>query len=156
MLENTEAAFLVAAKILILWSLLAGTFLVPTGRCCCFPVSKASPTPCDLTDCSTPGPSVLQEICSNSCPLTLMLSNQLTPFFVVVQSLSHVQLFATLWTVTHQASLTFAISQSLIKLMSIESVMPSSHLALCCPLLPLTSVFLNIRVFSSESALHIR
>ena len=87
---------------------------------------------------------------------SVMLSNQLIPFFVVFQSLSHVQLFATLWTITYQASLTFAISQSLIKLMSIESVMPSNHLVLCCPLLLLTSVFLNIRVFSNESALHIR
>ena len=50
---------------------------------------------------------------------------------VVVQSLSHIQLFATPWTATHQASLSFAISQSLLKLMSIESVMPSNHLILC-------------------------
>ena len=63
--------FLAAAKILILWSLLAGTFLIPTGHCCCFPVSKSCPTPCDLTDCSPPGSFVLQEMCSNSCPLSL-------------------------------------------------------------------------------------
>ena len=76
-------------------------------------------------------------------------------FFVVVQLLSHVQLFATPWTAVHQASLSFTISWSLLKLMSIESVMPSNHLILCHPLLFLPSVIPNIRVFSSESALHI-
>ena len=59
---------------------------------------------------------------------------------VVVQSLSHVQLFVTSWTAACQASLTFTISQSLLKLLSIESVMPSNYLVLCCPLL-LPSVF---------------
>ena len=54
--------------------------------------------------------------------------------FAVVQSLSHVQLFETPWTAAHQASLSFTIAQSLLKLMSIESVMPSSHLILRCPL----------------------
>ena len=62
----------------------------------------------------------------------------------------------TLWTVAHQASLSFAISQSLLKLMSIESVIPSNHLILCCPLLLLPSIFPSIRIFSSESALHVR
>ena len=62
---------------------------------------------------------------------------------------------ATPWTAAHQAPLSFPISQSLLKLMSIESVMPSSHLILCCPLPLLPSVLLSIRVFSSESALHI-
>ena len=75
---------------------------------------------------------------------------------VVVQWLSPVQLFVTPWTAAHQASLSFTISQSLLKLMSIESVMPSNHLILCCPLLPLLSIFPTIRVFSNESALHIR
>ena len=74
----------------------------------------------------------------------------------VVQSLSHVRLFATNWTATCQASLSFTISQSLLKLMSIESVMPSNHLILCCPFLFLPSTFANIRVFSDESALRIR
>ena len=55
------------------------------------------------------------------------------PFAVVVQSLSHVQLFATTWITAHQASLSFTISWSLLKLMSIELVMPSNHLILCCP-----------------------
>ena len=62
---------------------------------------------------------------------------------------------ATPWTATHQASLSFTISQSFFKLMRIESVMPSNHLILCCPLL-LPSAFLNLRVFSSRSVLHIR
>ena len=73
-----------------------------------------------------------------------------------VQSLSHVQLFVTPWTAAHQASLSITNSWSLLKLMSIESVMPSNHLILCCPLLLLPSIFPSIRVFSNETALHIR
>ena len=73
-----------------------------------------------------------------------------------VQSLSHVQLFATPWTAARQASLSITNSQSLLKLMSIKSVMPSKHLILCLPLLLLPSVFPSIRVFSNESVLHIR
>ena len=68
---------------------------------------------------------------------------------VVVQSLSHVQFFVTPWMAAHQASLPFTISPSLLRLMFIESVMPSNHLVLCCPLL-LPSIFPSIRVFSSE------
>ena len=75
---------------------------------------------------------------------------------VVVQSLSRVWLCGTPWTATCQASLSFIISQSLLKLISIESVMPSNDLVLCCPLLLLPSIFPSIRVFSNESALHIR
>ena len=71
-------------------------------------------------------------------------------------SLSHVWLFVTPWTAALQASLSFTISRSLLKLMSIKLVMPSSHLILCCPLLLLPSIFPSIRVFSIESALHIR
>ena len=78
------------------------------------------------------------------------------PQFSSVQSLSRVQLFATPWTIAHQASLSIANSRSLLKLMSIESVMPYSHLILCRPLLLLPSVFPSIRVFSSESVLCIR
>ena len=74
----------------------------------------------------------------------------------VVQSLSHVRLFVTPWTAAHQASLSFNISQSSFKRMSIESVMPSNHLILCRPLLLLPSIFPSIRVFSSESILWIR
>ena len=76
--------------------------------------------------------------------------------FSSVQSLSHVQLFATPWTAAHQASLSITNSQSLLKLMSIESVMLTNHLILCHLLLLLPSIFLTIRVFSNESALHIR
>ena len=75
---------------------------------------------------------------------------------VAFQSLSHAQLFVTPWTAAHQASLSITNSQSLLKLMSIQSVMPSSHLILCRPLLLLPSVFPSIRVFSSESVLGIR
>ena len=75
--------------------------------------------------------------------------------FSSVQSLSHVQFFVTPWTAAHQASLSITNSQSLLKLMSIESVMPSNHLILCCPLLPL-SIFPSIRVFPNESVLCIR
>ena len=74
----------------------------------------------------------------------------------IVQLLSCVWLFATTWTVTHQASLSFTVFWGLLKLMSIESVMPSKHLILCCPVLFLPSIFPSIRVFSNESALHIR
>ena len=73
-----------------------------------------------------------------------------------VQSLSHVQLFVTPWTAALQASLSFTILLSLLKLMSIESVMPSNYLNLCHPLLLLPSIFSSIRVFSNELALRIR
>ena len=73
-----------------------------------------------------------------------------------VQSLSQVQLFVTPWTGAHQASLSIANSRSLLKLMSIESVMPSNHLILCRPLLLLPSIFPSIRVFYSESVLPIK
>ena len=76
--------------------------------------------------------------------------------FSSVQSLSRVWLFATPWTAACQASLSITNSWSLLKLMSIESVMPSNHLILCCPLLFLPSVFPSIRIFSNESALCIR
>ena len=77
-------------------------------------------------------------------------------YVIVVQSLSYVWLFATPWTAAHQASLSFTVSQSLLRLMSIELVMPSNHLILCCLLLLLPSVLPNIRVFSNESVLRIR
>ena len=84
--------------------------------------------------------SFLKFKCSLSCTV------------VVVQSLSCIWLFATPWTAARQASLSFTISWSLLKLMSIESMKPSNHLILCCPLLLLPSIFPRIRVFSSESA----
>ena len=74
----------------------------------------------------------------------------------VYQSLSHVRLFVTPRTAARQASLSITNCRSLLKLMSIESVMPSNHLILCCPLFLMPSIFPNVRVFSNESALHIR
>ncbi|MDK6628458.1 hypothetical protein QP225_08905, partial [Aerococcus urinae] len=67
--------------------------------------------------------------------------------------ISHVQLFVTPWTAAHQASLSITNSQSLPKLMSIKSVIPSNRLILCCPLLLLPSIPPSIRVFSNESTL---
>jgi len=78
------------------------------------------------------------------------------PSYSIIQSLSCVWLFATLWTAAHQASLSITNSRSLLKLMSIKSVMPSNHLILCCPLLLLPSIFPSIRIFSNESVLYIR
>ena len=76
--------------------------------------------------------------------------------YVDVQSLSCVRLFMTPWTAARQASLSFTFSWSLLKLMSIESMMPSNHLILCRPFLLFPSVFPRIRVFSIESAVCIR
>ena len=75
---------------------------------------------------------------------------------VFVESLSYAQLFVIPWTVAHQAILSFTVSQSLLKLMSVKSVKPSSHHVLCRALLLLPSVFPSIRVFSNESVLHIK
>ena len=79
-----------------------------------------------------------------------------TIYVVVFQSLSHVQLFVTPWTAASQTSLSFTISHSLLKLMSIESMMPSNHLIFCHPLLLMPSIFHIVRVFSNELALCIR
>ena len=76
--------------------------------------------------------------------------------FATIQSLSQVRLFETPWTAALQASLSITNSQSLLKLMSIELVMPSNHLILCHPLLLLPSIFPSIKVFSNESVLRIR
>ena len=76
--------------------------------------------------------------------------------FSSVQLLSRVQLSATPWTAAYQASMSFTISQGLLKLLSIDLVMPSKHLILCHPLLLLLSIFPSIRVFSNVSALLIR
>ena len=75
-------------------------------------------------------------------------------FLVVVQLLSRVWLFATTWTMAHQASLSFTVSQSLLRFMSVESVMLSNHLILCHLLLLWPSIFPSIKVFSNESTLH--
>ena len=79
-----------------------------------------------------------------------------TSFVIVVQWLGYVRLFVTPWTAAGQASLSFTISQSLLKPTSIESMVPSNHLILCRPLLLRPSIFSSIRVFSNESALRIR
>ena len=76
--------------------------------------------------------------------------------FFIVQLLSHVQLFVTPWTVACQAPLFSTVSQRLLKFISIELVMLSNHLTLCFPFLLLPSIFPSIRVFSNESAFHIR
>ena len=87
----------------------------------------------------------------------LPLSHQESPYSVnSIQSLTHVQLFATSQATAHQASLSITNSQSLFKLMSIKSVMPSNHLILCQPVILLPSIFPSIRVFSNESVLRIR
>ena len=77
-------------------------------------------------------------------------------YYFVVQSLSHVRIFATPWTAARQASLSITISLRLLRLMSIEPVMPSNHLVLCCPLFLLPSIFPSIRIFSNDSVLRIR
>ena len=149
--------------------------------CCCL-VTKLFLTPCDLVDCSLPGffvhgisharllegvvisfsrgPSWPRDQTCVSCLAGgfFIAEQSQKPHlgFVVVQSLSCVQFFATPWMRARQASLSFTISQSLLKLMSTESVMPSKHLILCHPLLLLPSIFPSIRVFSNELALHIR
>ena len=99
-------------------------------------------------------------------PLTLLVGMQTStateeksveiPSVGSVQSLSHVQIFVTPWTAARQASLSITNSRSLLKLMSIESVMPSNHPILCHPLCLPPSIFPSIRVFSSELVLHIR
>ena len=95
-------------------------------------------------------------ICTSTYHITLLTPRILGNYFsVVVQSLSQVQPFATPRTVAHQAFLFYTISRSLLKLMSIESVMPSSDLMLCCPLLLLSSIFPSIKVFSNELALFV-
>ena len=92
---------------------------------------------------------------SLSLSLNLKAPGKCLVKFSSVQSLSHVRLFVTPWTAARQASLSITNSQSLLKLMSIESAMPFNHLILCRPLL-LPSILPSIRVFSNESALHIR
>ena len=95
-----------------------------------------------------------QEIYTSLWPcINKLFSGYITDF---VQSLSHVWLFVTSWIAAHQASLSITNSQSLLKLMSIESVMPSSHLILCRPLLLLPPTPPSIRLFSNESTLHMR
>ena len=91
----------------------------------------------------------------DSLPLSYQGSPHIDDQFNSVQSLSYVRLFAIPWTTARQASLSITNCQTLLKLISIESMMPSNHLILCCPLLLLPSIFPSIRVFSNKSALHI-
>ena len=107
----------------------------------CYATSAFFPCWTSLYICRKP-----YSVCVNSLSINL----------ASVQLLSHVWLFATPWTAARQASLSITNSWSWLKPMSIESVMPSSHLILCCPLLLLPSIFPSIRVFSNESALCIR
>ena len=97
-------------------------------------------------------------MCGNQPSTSLLKKNNVfshshATILVVVQSLRHVQLFMTLWTAAGQASLSFTISLSLLKLMSIESVMPSNHLILSCPFFLLPLVFPSISVFSNDLVL---
>ena len=108
-------------------------------------------------------PSSCSKLISVSGPLHLLYSplghlslGHQSVDFVVVQLISRVYVFATPWTATCQTSLSFTISQSFLKLMCIELVMPSNRLILCCPILLLPLIFPSIRVFSNELALHIR
>ena len=91
---------------------------------------------------------ILWKLHFKTFPIIILLSS--------VQSLSHVRLFATPWIAARQASLSITNSQSSLRFTSIESVMPSRHLILCCPLLLLPPIPPSIRVFSNESALHMR
>ena len=103
-----------------------------------------------------PGPSrdVSCSVKETYLPATVKQVRQpSSTYAVAVQSLSHAQLFVTQWTVAHQASPSFTISRSLLKLMSIELLMPSNHLILCRPLLLFPSIFPSFRVFSNELSL---
>ena len=102
-------------------------------------------------NCQIAIPEMLTVVCNPHIHIFLSLH-----IIVVVQSLSRVQLFLSPWTTACQASLSFTISWSLLKLMSIQLVMPSNYLIFFCPLLLLPSIFPSIRVFSSEAALCIR
>ena len=93
--------------------------------------------------------------CSHEIKRCLPLGRKFMSNLSSVQLLSHVQLFVTPWTAAPQFSVSITNSQSLPKFLTIESVMPSNHLILCLPLLLLPSIFPSIRVFSSESSLHI-
>ena len=83
----------------------------------------------------------------------VLFFSPLSLYSFVVQLLSHVCLFTTAWTAAYQASLFFTISRSLLKLMAMESIMPSNHLIFCCLLLLLPTIFPSIRIFSNQSAL---
>ena len=124
-----------------------------TSLClCALPLHPSSPPP----SCS-PAATVLFTVFSKCHVVGIIQYVDFSSVhFSSVQSLSHVRLFATPWIAARQASLSITNSQSLLKLMTIESVMPSSHLILCHPLLLLPLVPPSIRVFSNESTLRMR
>ena len=115
-------------------------------------VSKLCWTLCDTIDCSLPGSSLCGTLQVRILEWVAISSSNGSS----VQSLSRVQLFATPWIAAHQASLSITNSRSSLRLMSIKSVMPSSHLILCRPLLLLPPIPPSIRVFSNESTLLMR
>ena len=122
------------------------------------PQSPPAPSLSDFLSQESVGPSSGTHL-KLSCPREQTSLQALKPSLVSVHFSSVAQSCSTLetpWTAAHQASLSITNSQSLLKLMSIKSVMPSNHLILCHPLLLLPSIFPSIRVFSSESALCIR
>ena len=146
---------------------------------CVCPCAQSCLTLCDPLDCSSPGSSVqgisqakilegvtmsfsrgsfhTRDLTHTPCIGRRILYYRATwEALSSLQSLSRVQLFVIPWAAAHQASLSITNSQRLLKLMSIETVMPSNHLILCCPLLLLPSIFPSIRVFSNESALRMR
>ena len=108
-------------------------------------VTQSCPTLSDPMDCSPPGSSIHG-----------ILQARALEWGAIAFSTKSCQLFVTAWTTACQASLSFTISWSLLKFMSIELMMPSNHLILCHPLLLLPSIFPSIKVFSKESVLHIR
>ena len=116
---------------------------------------QSRPTLCDPRDGSPPGSPVPGILQARTLEWVAISFSNACKWKVKVKSLSHVWLFVTPWTAAHQTSLSITNSQSLLKLMSIQSVMPSNHLTLCCLLLP-PSIFPSIRVFPSESVLRIR
>ena len=110
---------------------------------------QSCPTLWDPMDCSLPGSSFHGIFQARILGWVAMPSSSLS----IIQLLGHVRLFVTSWTAAHQASLFFTNSQSLLKLMSIKSVMLSNHLILCQPILLSPSIFPSIRVLCSESVL---
>ena len=125
-----------------------------TSICPSCSIARSTPPAVSLSWRSAPPSSSWGAASPGSCPVSGKKKPCLFPLhclLVVVYLLSH--LFATLWTAALQASLSFTISQSLLKLTSIESMMPSNHLILCNSLLHLPSILPSIRVFSNESAL---
>ena len=150
------------------WFFSPVNFLGPS--CCCCSVAKSCLTLYDPMDCNTSGSPVLHhfleftqihvhwvsDVIWPSPPLPPSPLPSTFPIASSVQLLSRVRLFVTPWIAARQASLSITNSRRILKLMSIESVMPSSHLILCRPLLLLPPIPPSIRVFSNESTLHIR